>query len=581
MPLCYSRPEEVDDGESLTDASAKHLSYVGKAAHDELSTKHQRQHHKLWNVTSGKVIGDLHHSPRFDTSPKSIHTHPPSDDDNWLPEKMAEILSKTRIWGDLMSLSPPDGLFMVEMKKALEVIHRNATDQENPVIVRMMFGNVLGMATNCDAVIKELTKDLPDDTNIRLWVGAWRKRASWNHAKLIAVDGKYLHTGGHNMWDPHYLRGNPVHDVSLEMEGRITKDGHLYANDQWAFIKRKQSSFIGAVIDKLPDNWTLPSITQVTVSEYPSKLADEFPPIFEKSFVPDYERNSTHVPVISIGRSGPLLFQKRPSDEAFIAMIDSAKHIIRLTLQDLGPLCIPGTKIALPGLKWPKPYLNAFARAIWKRGVDIEIVLSNPRSIPNGLSPLEGCYGNGWTCNDVASEIIKRIKKQFNNTNDAELRKMVTDNLRICYIRHGKTTNYPDGGNIGLHSKFFIIDDVATYIGSQNLYDCDLAEWGVLVDHVNETTKMKSDYWTPMWEASFTGEDCDVETVMDGLDIERDGKRVIAVPFMDRADAYAAARGNQLPPTNVNTNASFYEKHKATTDILVTHSRIEVTPSKD
>ena len=89
-------------------------------------------------------------------------------------------------------------------------------------------------------LLKKITKDLPEDTNIRLWwVGAWRKKTLWNHSNSIAIDGKYLHIGGHNMLDQHCLRGNPVHDVSLEMEGRITKDGHLYASDQWAFIKRK------------------------------------------------------------------------------------------------------------------------------------------------------------------------------------------------------------------------------------------------------------------------------------------------------------------------------------------------------
>jgi hypothetical protein len=31
------------------------------------------------------------------------------------------------------------------------------------------------------------------------------------------------------------------------------------------------------------------------------------------------------------------------------------------------------------------------------------------------------------------------------------------------------------------------------------------------------------EYWTPMWTYSYTGEDCDVQEVMDGLDIDRDG----------------------------------------------------------
>jgi len=36
---------------------------------------------------------------------------------------------------------------------------------------------------------------------------------SWNHAKIVAVDGKYLWTGGHNFWTAHYLTTKPVNDL--------------------------------------------------------------------------------------------------------------------------------------------------------------------------------------------------------------------------------------------------------------------------------------------------------------------------------------------------------------------------------
>ena len=55
---------------------------------------------------------------------------------------------------------------------------------------------------------------------------------------------------------------------------------------------------------------------------------------------------------------------------------------------------------------WPKEYLAAIGKAIYERGVDIEMVLSNPNSIPGGLKGTEANYGNGWDCVDVAAEII-------------------------------------------------------------------------------------------------------------------------------------------------------------------------------
>jgi len=46
----------------------------------------------------------------------------------------------------------------------------------------------------------------------------------------------------------------------------------------------------------------------------------------------------------------------------------------------------------------------------------------------------------------------------------------------VCYLRGKRGRHWDDGMTMGLHSKHFIVDDVCTYIGSQNLYICDLAE---------------------------------------------------------------------------------------------------------
>ena len=49
---------------------------------------------------------------------------------------------------------------------------------------------------NCSGVLEQLMAYLTEDANIRLWVGAWRPSSNWNHAKIIAVDGKVSDTRG-------------------------------------------------------------------------------------------------------------------------------------------------------------------------------------------------------------------------------------------------------------------------------------------------------------------------------------------------------------------------------------------------
>jgi phosphatidylserine/phosphatidylglycerophosphate/cardiolipin synthase-like enzyme len=287
-----------------------------------------------------------------------------------------------------------------------------------------------------------------------------------------------------------------------------------------------QSTCCGSIVDKLPDSLPLVAETRVTVSEFPTGKAAVFPPFYTKRLIPERKRGEDEVPVISMGRYGSILRHYRPSDDAFLAMFDSAQKIIRLAIQDLGPFRIPKTTIMVPGCTWPKPTLAALGRAIWTRGVDVEIVLSNPLSVPGGLPPGKTQYGNGWSCVDVAAEIIKTIRKQFPNAPDEDLRKKVEENLRVCLIRRKCGNKWGNGTDtVAMHAKHFIVDDICTYIGSQNLYMCDLAEWGVVIDHADSVKKMMDEYWNPIWEASYTGEDCDVQQVMDGLDIDRDGEK--------------------------------------------------------
>ena len=338
MGCNLSRPAEDDTPTKVipaVDRSANGLSHVGEAVYQVLRTKHAGHHHTMWNVTKSKMIGPLHQTPTEEVfsskaASNAIHNETHS---NWFPHRMREIMEKTTKWCDVMSLAAPDGYFRDQFKMALKTIAENAAGKDKPVVIRLMFGNILGLPINCERVMKRLTEDLPEDANILLWVGAWRKGVSWNHCKLIAVDGKYLHTGGHNLWSDIYLKKDPVHDLSLEMEGDAAHDAHIFANEQWRYIEEKQSTLLGQIKENLPDYLPLISKTRVIISEYPKKKASEFAPYYDVKDMDDYDTPAGAVSVISVGRQGAIVDKDRPADDAFIAMIDSAQTIIRMSLQ--------------------------------------------------------------------------------------------------------------------------------------------------------------------------------------------------------------------------------------------------------
>ena len=113
-------------------------------AYECLRSYYSEYHHSLWNVTSGKVIGELHQTPKEAFPGPGDDPHPDGHDD-WFPEIMGEILARTQVWADVLSLGPPDGKFMTAFQDALVKIATNAEGKDEPVIIRMMFGNIVGM----------------------------------------------------------------------------------------------------------------------------------------------------------------------------------------------------------------------------------------------------------------------------------------------------------------------------------------------------------------------------------------------------------------------------------------------------
>lgn len=95
----FKEKEEETSGEETTDIDAVGLSHVGKAAYEILRTKHEDMHHVTWDVTSGKVVGELDQTPKgvwdMDGEPGPGHS-------DWFPEKLGALMERTEHWCDVM-----------------------------------------------------------------------------------------------------------------------------------------------------------------------------------------------------------------------------------------------------------------------------------------------------------------------------------------------------------------------------------------------------------------------------------------------------------------------------------------------
>jgi phosphatidylserine/phosphatidylglycerophosphate/cardiolipin synthase-like enzyme len=387
---------------------------------------------------------------------------------------------------DVSSLSPPDGAFEAAMRNALTLLSKRA----EPPRVRLLFASFPHpMATNTTTVARSLTRDIDRRSSIEVSVGAFRSSdapLSWNHSKIIAIDGREAIVGGHNLWDGHYLQIDPVHDLSMRVHGGAAADAQRFINEMWRYTCEKMT-------------WSTWLTWSVWSNQFrKGRIVTGCPKPFDLQ-VPRGPDTGT---IISVGRLGSGIAQDaNQADAALIALIRSARQTLRLSQQDIGPVKLPVVGIPIAG--WPDEVLEALAEALY-RDVEVLVVLSNPRASAGGLSPLEAQYANGWTLRDVADRIRRKMEGAPAALPSDAIRQLLCERLHLAYLRYGESESWPSGVGLAHHDKTIAVDEQGFYIGSQNLYPAGLQEFGYIVDDSRATGTYLDVYWSEIWRHSQT-----------------------------------------------------------------------------
>ena len=137
---------------------------------------------------------------------------------------------------------------------------------------------------------------------------------SWNHAKIVTVDGVHALVGGHNLWSQDYLIDEPVSDLSMRLHGPAAASAARYADRLWDYVcanrDRKASISFASTTGDCPTPATLPPAVPA--------------------------RGGT--PVLAVGRLGAGITKDfaNQSELARDLMLGAARHEIRIVQQDLG-----------------------------------------------------------------------------------------------------------------------------------------------------------------------------------------------------------------------------------------------------
>jgi phosphatidylserine/phosphatidylglycerophosphate/cardiolipin synthase-like enzyme len=508
--------EEVDD----TESGVVQLSYVGQRVVDTLSTGTAFPSWKgrTWDVSSGNELSAgwliATPPPKMWSNPGAISvdtectgTEPGCDLDfhMWRCNSDAECTSgrcgplestvvadgqaptsmclghsdhfedevyraivSAQSYVDISGLWQPTGRFVPAIRNAL----RRLATYNRPVTVRILSANGFTdgplAKKHTSQLLSTLTSGLPANAPLSIYVAKHSASfTSWDHAKIIAVDGKTALVGGHNLDTEHYQLEHPVLDLSMRLAGPAAVDAHRFASELWG----------------------------VACEDGPAKGLVTWPAALgscPKPFQGTASSKKSGVAVISAGRLGAM--SDNASDAALLAMVDAAKHTVHLSQQDLLAGRIVG-QIAIAGP--PKPLLERLAAAI-ARGVDVYLVMSNTDGGFFGAS-----YSNDWTSEQTAQKMGEYMASRSDLfAPGTDVVGLLCQKLHVASVRLGTADTWPDGHIFANHAKFVMVDAQAFYLGSQNLYPADLAEFGFIIDSADAAKHVLASYWGPLWNSS-------------------------------------------------------------------------------
>jgi phosphatidylserine/phosphatidylglycerophosphate/cardiolipin synthase-like enzyme len=441
-----------------------------------------------------------------------------------LVDAIYDVMTSAEVLLDVTMLTPPTGRFLDAFKNALQYLSHKP-DGKRPV-VRILYSNPWPDIPPLTAgpFLQDITSHLDPARGLEIYVYVMSSSfSSWNHAKIVAADGARAIVGGHNMWGPHYLGRDPVFDVSMRLTGTAARHAQDFANGLWAYGQWRRDHLPRWISDWNPFVQLYQSAYRPAAGSGPSQIqAGVLPaPAMYGGAVARFPAagSSGSVPVLSVGRGantqstyllptpGSYLFPfTEPGDEALVKLVSLAATSVRMSLQSFR--LVYGVVAG-----WNPGLLNAIADAL-SRGVNIDVVISNPGAVAGGLTALTAPY-DGDQPSTVNAKVVKTIVERLGSSR-ADAEQIVAQRLRIAAFRYSSDSVYP--GNVPLpnHAKTVMVDDSAFYIGSQNMYSSNLNEFGYIVEDSVAARSYLDSYWTPLWNWSgstvTSSIDADVET---------------------------------------------------------------------
>lgn len=392
---------------------------------------------------------------------------------------------------DITTMWPlPNGRFLSAIKNGIDEIHKRG----HHVTIRILVGKPVRFPgysnaprhpeTEAVAWFKELTAGLSASSMINIYLAEIQPRVlSWNHSKIIAVDAKKAFVGGHNLWHKDYLDKAPVHDVTVLAEGRAALSAHYYADEIWVGVGKLITESLSPKDRAWAWNWIKGKITESPAHPKTS---------WHAIAAPNRDGGACILALGNLGRG--LGDAKRAghnaSSTAQAIAISKAEHSIKISQQNL---YIGVGEVVKPN----GPFFAALAERILTGHVQVDVVVTDDK---------ESYYSTGISIERTYQEIKSAVLHRNPKFNETEINKRLRiaplralDSMNDGWIYRDEQNHIYDRKPYANHAKIYIIDDKAFYVGSHNLYACDLQEFGYFIEDEEQTRVLLNEYWNELW----------------------------------------------------------------------------------
>ncbi|MFI9646944.1 phospholipase D-like domain-containing protein [Streptomyces sp. NPDC052040] len=423
-----------------------------------------------------------------------------------LLDRMTENVAKARSTVDISTLAPfPNG----EFEDAIVAGLKRSAEAGNKLKVRILVGaapiyhlNVVPSKYRDE--LRSRLGSAADSITLNVASMTTSKTAfSWNHSKLLVVDGQSVITGGINGWKDDYLTtSHPVSDVDLALSGPAAASAGRYLDQLWGWTCENRSnptkvwfaSSQGA--DCMPDleqgNTPAPAtgdVPVIAVGGLGVGIKDVDPASAYRPALPSAPDTKCVVGLHDNTNADRDYDTVNPEESALRALIGSAKKHIEISQQDLNATCPP-----LP--RYDIRTYDAIADRM-ASGVKVRIVVSDPA---NRGAVGSGGYSQIKSLKEVSDVLRERLARITGD--QAKANTVMCANLQLATARMADSPTWADGKPYAQHHKLVSVDDSAFYIGSKNLYPAWLQDFGYIVESPGAAQQLKTDLLDPQWKYS-------------------------------------------------------------------------------